>query len=300
MRIFGRVVLVCTLLACSNDDASTVDGGDDATSDVTVDVSSDVAQSDASDAGVESGPTGNSARGTIGFNRDDFNGLIYPTAGAGFQITVDGGPFPPDPTPQPCTAQVGSCCFWHFTPSDGGFSDAGVPPQVWRYACAGPITMTDNGATMGTINCTDAGTYAGITKSWNDGDSLHASAPGAEIHAFSNGIGAAALFKNITPKFSTSSALSVSVSKDLVMTWTKAFGEIDLFLVDSSALNQIECKTSTDLGTITVDHTLLANMVQGKGTATLTRTITGQVICDNADVIIQSSADIPGQATFGP
>src|SRR5438046_882020 len=105
----GWVALGCVLLACGGDDSGTPDGGDASSSDVTTsDVGNDVSSADSGDAGVDTGPQGLPGRGGVAFTREDLAGIIYAYVGAGFQITVDGGPFPPSTQPT-CTAQVGSC-----------------------------------------------------------------------------------------------------------------------------------------------------------------------------------------------
>jgi hypothetical protein len=300
MRTFGWAVLICVLSACGGDDSGTPDGGDDASDDITATDASNDVSSDSSDAGVvtETGPQGLPGRGEIGFSRNDLNGVIYEYMSARFEMSLDGGPIDPPPPTPPCTSQVGSCCYRLVVPSDGG---AG-PPATTKYVCAGTLSMFANKTQkIAQLNCDDAGTLeygGGPQPYWNDGDSVDVSASGGAIHPFSGGVGAALLLKNVAPKIASNATTTVSVSKNLVVTWTKS-NSSSVSLSLSAGGHFIDCN-APDQGTITVDHTLLANMPIGQGFIGLERSTSSPVVCDNADLTIDTNAQLSGAASFTP
>ncbi len=290
MKSKTLIFATALLLACGGDDSTNTDGGKDA--------STGDSGGNTDGGGTDGGGTSKAYFGSVNFSESKTQSTTTYVASAGFYATPDGGT-----AAGGCTGtKSGSCC---YTPATGA-SDAGTPPAPTPVS-AGGITVKDGTSTIATMTPTGT-TYTPITNqptttlTWVDGDSLDISAAGDTVHAFSGSVTAATLFAAVTPALSFTTPTNVPRASDFTVTWTAKTGSI---LLTMSALKvavsdgTISCTASSDTGTITVPHDLMANFTAADtGVVTLSRTSSGAAAPDNAAITLNSSTSTGGTVLF--
>ena len=192
----------------------------------------------------------------------------------------------------------GSCC---YEPPPTGSS--GSIPTAYS---AGTVTIADGSATIGT-DAFSGGAYAVLSSAtttsftWNPGDSLMVSAPGATIDTFSATVKAPSLIAGLTPSFTSP---TITLASDWTVTWTpdSQSGETMYVAVTpqgSPSKGEVSCSVADSAGTVTVPSALFANFT-GATTASVIVIRGGGVNAtdSNATVHVLAQVEVGGTATL--
>ncbi len=256
---------------------------------------------------------GSSSGGAGGYAGSITFGLLPPGPLPGPTTYQAAGGFSDENSPIPCTPSPGQCCY--LPPG----LDAGVPTFS-----AGPVALTDNSAAIGTLTFS-GGNYQALYESfqsaiqsgndpnltWQPGDTLGISAPGAIIDGFSATVTAPAPLAITQPsglQTSSSYQQAVPLGSDFVLSWSVPATLLpdDSAHIGLSALSgsgsdgTITCIAGpTSLGTFTVPKSFLANFHSGDiGSVALLRFSTAPVPCANALLQLIATAESGGTVTY--
>jgi hypothetical protein len=195
--------------------------------------------------------------------------------------------------PSGCTGMMmGDCCYQ---------SSSGT--TLPTLESAGTITVDDGTTTIGTLLPTDyvESSKTTPTFTWMGGDTLNVSATGATVDAFNLSVRAPRLLAAITPALT--SPLSVSISKDFVVSWkpsTEMCAQVEFGFSQGATLPYIGCVADDSAGTITVPKALLSKFTAATGTAVMERIETSATLVTNAYVGVVASEVLQDDVTFKP
>jgi hypothetical protein len=206
----------------------------------------------------------------------------------------------------PMTGTVsGSCCFVPAAAaSDAGAVDGGTV----NFDSAGTITVTDGTTAIASLMPASNGGYA-ISSSnnpsvkWTGGDTLTIAAAGGTVDTFTGSLVTVQDFAGVTPALSFTTAATVPLATDFVVTWTPGTGtDVRLFvdaLKGTAQEGAITCDAADSAGTVTVPAALLAKLATGDtGVITLTRSNLSTGTDANTTVDLLSTTSTGGTAKF--
>jgi hypothetical protein len=195
--------------------------------------------------------------------------------------------------------QSGSCC---YEPPPATSSSGGLPTAY----SAGTITVADGSTTIGTLPFA-SGAYAVLDSAttpaftWNPGDSLTVSAPGATIDSFNATVKAPGLIAGLTPSFT---APAITLASDWTVTWTPdtQSGETMIVTVTSQgtpAKGEVSCTVADSAATVTVPAALLGNLTGATKASVIAVRYGGANATDsNATIHVLAQVEVGGTATL--
>jgi hypothetical protein len=190
---------------------------------------------------------------------------------------------------------IGSCC---YEPPPATSTSGGTLPTEYS---AGSLTIADDGSTIGTVAFGTVG-YGSVgtpaTFTWNGGDTLSVSAPGATIDSFSGTVKA----PNAIAGLSSLTAIPVA---GWTVTWTPdtLSGEtMEVAVVDNTNsvdYGEASCSVPDSAGTVTLSSALLSHFKSGDtASVQVNRSAGSAVSSGNAAVHLLAGVTVGGSATL--